>query len=212
MQKISETKGGTDFFKVLDKLKGKYEFVEVSIKHLNSALACYYIIAPAEATSNLARFDAIKYAKRSEKTKTLEETYVKSRSEGFGLEVKRRIMLGNYVLSSGYFDKYYGKAKKLQNLIKKEFSEALQQCDVILLPTTPYTAFKIGEKIKDPISMYLEDLFTVPANIAGVPAISVPYAIAENGLPLGIQFIANKGEDSLCLQIADEFQKIVEVK
>jgi len=212
LQKISETKGGTDFFKVLDKLKGKYEFVEVSIKHLNSALACYYIIAPAEATSNLARFDAIKYAKRSEKTKTLEETYVKSRSEGFGLEVKRRIMLGNYVLSSGYLDKYYGKAKKLQNLIKKEFSEALQQCDVILLPTTPYTAFKIGEKLKDPISMYLEDLFTVPANIAGVPAISVPYAIAENGLPLGIQFIANKGEDSLCLQIADEFQKIVEVK
>ena len=170
---------------------------EISVPHISSSLACYYVLTPAEATSNLARFDGVKYATCASDAKTLEEVYVKSRSQGFGDEVKRRIMLGNFVLSSGYFDAYYKKAKKLQSLLRKEFERAFEQCDVILTPTTPSVAFKLGEKSKDPTSMYLEDLFTVPASISGIPALSVPYA-SLNGLPLGLQIMGkNKTEDVL---------------
>lgn len=182
----------------IEKLKKMGHIVkEISVPHISSSLACYYVLTPAEATSNLARFDGVKYATCASDAKTLEEVYVKSRSQGFGDEVKRRIMLGNFVLSSGYFDAYYKKAKKLQSLLRKEFERAFEQCDVILTPTTPSVAFKLGEKSKDPTSMYLEDLFTVPASISGIPALSVPYA-SLNGLPLGLQIMGkNKTEDVL---------------
>lgn len=198
--------GYKKFSKALDKIKDKFEIVEVDIPHIASSLACYYIIAPAEAASNLARFDGVKYTKRAEGAKDLESVYVQSRSEGFGKEVKRRITLGNFVLSSGYFDAYYNKAKKVQRLIKKEFEEAFKSCDCLLLPTTLGTAFKLGGKLDDPVSMYMEDLFTVPANLAGIPAISIPYATAENGLPLGMQFMAKQRGEKLIIKAAKIFR------
>lgn len=207
LQNYERMKGGKAFIAAIKKLEKYFDFVNIDLKHVENALACYYIIAPAEATSNLARFDAVKYAKRDENSKTIEDVYVKSRSKGFGKEVKRRIMLGNFVLSSGYFDAYYNKAKKLQTLIKSEFNKSFDDCDAIMLPTTPYTAFKIGSKSGSPIAMYLEDLFTVPANIAGIPAISVPYAIAENGLPLGMQFLAKQKNDKILFDITRQFSK-----
>ena len=137
----------------------------------------------------------------------MEEVYVKSRSEGFGEEVKRRIVLGNFVLSSGYFDAYYKKAKKLQALLRKEFRDAFTKCDVILSPTTPDIAFKIGEKISDPVTMYLEDLFTVPASISGIPALSLPYAIGENGLPLGLQIMGKEESETVIYDAAKKIQR-----
>lgn len=187
-----------------------YKIVEVEVPHILDSLACYYILTPAEATSNLARFDGVKYTSRSEDTKTLEEVYVKSRSEGFGEEVQRRIMLGNFVLSSGYIDAYYKKAKKLQTLLRKEFAHAFKHCDVIISPTTPNEAFEIGGKIKDPVSMYLEDLFTVPASIAGIPALSIPYAKGKTGLPLGLQFMGAEKSERLIYSIAEKFEKILQ--
>ncbi len=199
-----------NFKKAIETLKeNEVELVTVDIPHIKKSLACYYIIAPAEATSNLARFDGVKYSKRSKEATDLDSVYVLSRSEGFGKEVKRRIMLGNFVLSSGYFDAYYNKARKVQALIRAEFADAFTKCDAIMMPTTTGEAFKIGEKIDDPVSMYLEDLFTVPANIAGVPAISVPYAKGKNGLPLGMQFYgANETEETL-YEIAEKFEKMM---
>lgn len=196
------------FANAVEKLKENFEIIEVDVPHISNSLACYYILAPAEATSNLARFDGVKYTTRSEQVKDLESLYVNSRSEGFGKEVKRRIMLGNFVLSSGYFDAYYNKAKKLQRLIKKEFFEAFDKCDCIILPTTVGGAFRIGEKLKDPVSMYMEDLFTVPANIAGIPAISVPYAKTEKGLPLGMQILAKEKCENVMFDVASQIEKI----
>lgn len=205
---VFKTKPGYEkFADAIDKIKDVFDVVEVEVPHISNSLACYYILAPAEATSNLARFDGVKYSKRSEKAKDLESVYVESRSEGFGKEVKRRIMLGNFVLSSGYFDAYYNKAKKVQRLIRKEFKSAFEKCDCIILPTTSGTAFRIGEKLGDPVSMYMEDLFTVPANIAGVPAVSVPYAKGANGLPLGMQFFADEKCENKMFDIAKQFQK-----
>lgn len=195
------------FKQAVEKLKELgCEFIEVEVPHILNTLACYYILTPAEATSNFARFDGVKYTTRSSDAKTLEEVYVKSRSEGFGKEVQRRIMLGNFVLSSGYFDAYYNKAKKLQTLLRKEFAKAFTNCDVIMMPTTPGEAFKIGEKIHDPVAMYLEDLFTVPASIAGVPAISVPYAKGKAGLPLGMQFIGAEKTEKYLFDLARKFE------
>lgn len=203
---LKNKSGYQKFEHAIEKIKKYFDIVEVEIPHISNSLACYYILAPAEATSNLARFDGVKYTKRSEKAKDLESVYVESRSEGFGKEVKRRIMLGNFVLSSGYFDAYYNKAKKVQRLIKQEFKSAFEKCDCIILPTTSGTAFKIGEKIGDPVAMYMEDLFTVPANIAGIPAISVPYAKGENGLPLGMQFFADAKSERKLFDVARQFQ------
>ena len=196
------------YMQIMDFLKKSgCEFVEIDVPHISNSLACYYILTPAEAASNLARFDGVKYTSRSASVKSLEEVYVKSRSEGFGKEVKRRIMLGNFVLSSGYFDAYYKKAKKLQALLKKEFDQAFESCDAIITPTTPGEAFDIGGKVSNPVSMYLEDLFTVPASLAGIPAISVPYANGDCGLPLGIQLMgAPKSEEKL-YQIASIVEK-----
>ncbi len=186
---------------------GGAEIKEVSIPDFKLTLPCYYIIAPAEATSNLGRFDGVKYSRRSKDAKDIDEIYVKSRSEGFGREVKRRIMLGNFVLSSGYFDAYYNKAKKLQQKLIKEAKEAFEACDILLLPTTAGEAFKIGAKDGDPVSMYKEDLFTIMANVLGVPAISVPCGKGNEGMPLGIQIVADSLKEGLIYNVADFIEK-----
>lgn len=206
--KIKGLSTSSVFDSAVDRLKSMgYDILEVSVPHILDSLACYYILTPAEATSNLARFDGVKYTSRAEDTKTLEEVYIKSRSEGFGTEVQRRIMLGNFVLSSGYFDAYYGKAKKLQALLRTEFSEVFRLCDAIITPTTPGEAFEIGGK-SDPISMYLEDLFTVPASLSGIPALSVPYGVGESGLPLGIQFMGAERSERILYDIAHKFESV----
>lgn len=211
MSEIKSSPTSSEFYKLMERLSNEFDIVQVDIPHIQYSLACYYIIAPAEATSNLARFDGVKYTTRSESAKDLESVYVQSRSEGFGKEVKRRIMLGNYVLSSGYFDAYYNKAKKVQRLIRKEFKQAFEKCDALLLPTTYGTAFKIGEKLSDPIAMYKEDLFTVPANIVGVPAITVPYG-THNSLPIGAQIYADHECEPIMFEIAKKLEKIGGVK
>ena len=206
--KIDGLKNSEKFYLAVKKLKeAGCEFVEVEVPHIENSLACYYVISPAEATSNLARFDGVKYTTRSKTAKSLEEVYVESRSQGFGKEVQRRIMLGNFVLSSGYFDAYYKKAKRLQDLLKIEFATAFSSCDVIMTPTTPDVAFKIGGKLNDPVAMYLEDLFTVPASLAGIPAISVPYA-KDGHLPLGMQFMGAQKSEKILYQTAKLFQDL----
>lgn len=182
------------------------EIVYVDIPDIELCLPIYYILAPAEATSNLGRFDGVKYSRRAEDAETVNDIYRKSRSQGFGKEVKRRIMLGNFVLSSGYFDAYYNKAKKLQQKIKKEFSSAFEKCDVIITPTTFGEAFKLGE-ITDPVQMYMEDVFTISANIASIPAISIPCGYGVNGMPLGLQIMANSNEEGKIYNVADYFEQ-----
>ncbi|MEJ5284941.1 MAG: Asp-tRNA(Asn)/Glu-tRNA(Gln) amidotransferase subunit GatA [Brevinematales bacterium] len=177
------------------------EIVEISLPHSDYAVPTYYIVATAEASSNLERFDGIKYGYR-EKTKTLSELYVKSRSKGFGTEVKRRIMLGTYVLSSGYYDAYYLKALKVRKLIKNDFDNAFKNVDVILSPTSPTPAFKIGEKLDDPISMYLSDIYTIAVNLAGLPAISIPTGFSKDGLPIGSQFIGRLLDEETVLNVS----------
>ncbi len=183
------------------------ELVEISLPSTDYALAAYYIIASAEASSNLARFDGVKYGHRSENYGSLEELYENSRSEGFGPEVKRRIMLGTYVLSSGYYDAYYKKAKFTQLMIQERFKQAFATCDLILTPTTPDTAFKIGENIGDQIKMYMNDILTVTVNIAGLPAISVPCAFDSKGLPIGAQLIGAKFSEQILLNAAAALEK-----
>ncbi len=173
---------------------------EISIPHLSLSLACYYVLMPAEASSNLARFDGLRYSP-SDKTGSLKDIYFETRGEYFGSEVKRRIVLGTFVLSSGYYDAFYHKARLVQTLIKKEFEEVFKKVDLIVLPTTPTTAFKFNEKINDPLEMYLSDIFTVPANIAGLPAISLPI-YGENKLPYGFQFLANHFQEATMLNAA----------
>ena len=180
---------------------------KISLPNTKHALAVYYVLASAEASSNLARFDGVKYGYRTDEFKTLEEMYVNTRSEGFGDEVKRRIMLGTFVLSSGYYDAYYGKAKRMQKLITNEFVEAFNGCDVILTPTVPSTAFKIGENIGDPLKMYASDICTVTVNIAGLPAISVPCGLDSKNMPIGLQLIGNKFSEQTLLDFAYGFEK-----
>lgn len=180
--------------------------IDVDINNIELSLPAYYIIAPAEATSNLGRFDGIRYSARSSEAKSVEEIYTKSRTEGFGKEVKRRIMLGNFVLSSGYFDAYYNKAKAVQKNIADDFESAFAKCDILLMPTTSGEAFKIGSKSNDPVEMYLVDLFTVPCNIAGVPAMSVPCGLGKNGLPLGLQIYAKKENEGAIYNFGDFFE------
>jgi len=173
---------------------------EISIPHLSLSLACYYVLMPAEASSNLARFDGLRYSP-SDKTGSLKDIYFETRGEYFGPEVKRRIILGTFVLSSGYYDAFYHKARLVQTLIKKEFEEAFKKVGLIVLPTAPTTAFKFNEKINNPLEMYLSDIFTVPANIAGLPAISLPI-YGENKLPYGFQFLANQFQEATMLNAA----------
>ena len=183
------------------------QIVEIDLDYAKYSLATYYIIATAEASSNLGRYDGIRYGHRTEEFEDLTDLYTKSRTEGFGEEVKRRIMLGTYVLSSGYYDAYYKRAQQVRTLIIKDFQKAFEACDAIIVPTAPNTAFKFGEKTKNPIEMYLEDIFTVPVNIAGLPAISVPGGFDSKGMPIGIQFIANAFDEEKLLQIAYTFEQ-----
>ncbi|MDA7452800.1 Asp-tRNA(Asn)/Glu-tRNA(Gln) amidotransferase subunit GatA [Candidatus Pelagibacter ubique] len=187
------------------------EIVEISLPHTNYALPTYYIVAPAEASSNLARYDGVKYGFRS-KGENLIDMYEKTRSEGFGSEVQRRIMIGTYVLSSGYYDAYYLKAQKVRKLIKNDFDEAYKKVDAILTPSTPSAAFKIGEKTNDPVSMYLNDIFTVPVNLAGLPAISIPAGIDVKGYPLGLQIIGKAFDEQIILNIAYAMEEKIQFK
>ncbi|MDA9654653.1 Asp-tRNA(Asn)/Glu-tRNA(Gln) amidotransferase subunit GatA [Candidatus Pelagibacter sp.] len=187
------------------------EIVEISLPHTNYALPTYYIVAPAEASSNLARYDGVKYGFRS-KGENLIDMYEKTRSEGFGSEVQRRIMIGTYVLSSGYYDAYYLKAQKVRKLIKNDFDEAYKKVDAILTPSTPSAAFKIGEKTNDPVSMYLNDIFTVPVNLAGLPAISIPAGVDAKGYPLGLQIIGKAFDEQNILNIAYAMEDKIQFK
>jgi len=187
------------------------EIVEISLPHTNYALPTYYIVAPAEASSNLARYDGVKYGFRS-KGKNLIDMYEKTRSEGFGEEVQRRIMIGTYVLSSGYYDAYYLKAQKVRKLIKNDFDETYKKVDAVLTPSTPSAAFKIGEKTNDPVSMYLNDIFTVPVNLAGLPAISIPAGVDAKGYPLGLQIIGKAFDEQNILNIAYAMEEKIQFK
>lgn len=212
LKEVSDAVKGLDvektYFDLIEFLKENgAEIVYTNMPHFALTLPCYYIIAPAEASSNLGRFDGIKYSRRSATASNVDEIYVKSRSEGFGKEVKRRIMLGNFVLSSGYFDAYYNKAKKLQQKLKKEAEEVFKSCDVIILPTTTGEAFEIGSKTQDPIAMYKEDLFTILANILGVPALSVPCGKGSHGLPFGMQVLADCLKEGQVYNVADYIQR-----
>ena len=187
------------------------QIIDISLPNTNYALPTYYIVAPAEASSNLARYDGVKYGFRS-KGENLIDMYEKTRSEGFGDEVKRRIMIGTYVLSSGYYDAYYLKAQKVRRLIKNDFDEAYKEVDAILTPSTPSSAFKIGEKLNDPVSMYLNDIFTVPINLAGLPAISIPAGHDKRGYPLGLQIIGKAFDEQNILNIAFSLEKNLSFK
>ncbi|MDN5709924.1 MAG: Asp-tRNA(Asn)/Glu-tRNA(Gln) amidotransferase subunit GatA [Planococcus sp. (in: firmicutes)] len=196
-----------DALKVLEEKGATWE--EISLPHSKYALSTYYILASSEASSNLSRFDGIRYGYRTEKAGSLLEFYMNTRSEGFGDEVKRRIMLGTYALSSGYYDAYYKKAQKVRTLIKQDFDKAFENFDVIVGPTTPTPAFKIGEIIDDPLTMYANDILTIPVNLAGVPAISVPCGF-DNGLPLGLQIIGNYFDEETVYRVADAFEQATE--
>ena len=185
------------------------KIVEVSLPHTKYALAIYYIIMAAEVSSNLARFDGIRFGlsvAKDKRVKTLEEVYTKSRSLGFGQEVKRRLILGSFVLSSGYYDAYYKQAALARRLLTHDFELAWQKADCLITPTTPTTAFKIGEKVTDPLTMYLSDIYTVSANLAGLPALSMPVGRVE-GLPVGLQIMGPTGADELILEVAEKIEK-----
>ncbi len=184
------------------------ELVEVSLPHTDYAMSVYYIVAPAEASANLARFDGVRYGHRSAEAKDVYSLYVKSRSEGFGPEVKRRIIMGTYVLSSGYYDAYYGRAQKVRTLIKRDFDEVFARVDALLTPCAPTPAFRLGE-LQDPITMYLNDLFTIPSSLAGVCAASVPAGFTASAhLPVGVQFICGGFEESRLLRVSKAFEDL----
>lgn len=183
---------------------------EVSLPHSEYAVPTYYIISSSEASSNLARYDGVRYGVRADQATSLLEMYKETRSQGFGDEVKRRIMLGTYALSSGYYDAYYLKAQKVRTLIKQDFEKIFEEYDVIIGPTAPTTAFKLGEKTEDPLTMYVEDLLTIPMNLAGIPAISVPCGLASNGLPVGLQIIGKAFDESTLLRVAHAYEQKTE--
>jgi aspartyl-tRNA(Asn)/glutamyl-tRNA(Gln) amidotransferase subunit A len=186
--------------------------VEITLPHTQYCLAVYYIIAPAEACSNLARYDGVKYGFRTSDARELLDMYKKTRMQGFGAEVKRRIMIGTYALSAGYYDAYYKKASQVRALIKQDFEEAFKICDVIMTPTTPTPAFKIGEKTDDPLQMYLSDIFTISTNLAGIPGISVPCGFTSGGLPIGVQFLAGHFEEGKLIQIASAYERSAQIE
>ena len=190
--------------KTLDRLRGAGAVVEeITLPHSEYTISTYYILMTAEASSNLARFDGARYGERAPGVRDLAEMYTNSRSAGFGAETKRRIMLGTYVLSAGYYDAYYRKAQKVRRLIQDDFFRAFTKVDCILLPTSPTTAFRFGEKVDDPLQMYLSDVYTVSANLAGVPAISVPCGVDGKGLPIGVQFVGKQFDEPTILKVAD---------
>lgn len=192
-----------DSIKKLEKLGA--EIIDISLPNTKYAIAVYYIITPSEVSSNMARYDGIRYGYRNENNKNLIEQYFKTRAQGFGDEVKRRIMIGTYALSAGYYDAYYGKAQKVRTLIKQDFTDAFKKVDIIITPTSPTPAFKIGENTQDPLKMYLADIFTVSMNLAGVPAISLPAGKTKNGLPVGIQLIGKHFDEKTILSAGHHF-------
>jgi aspartyl-tRNA(Asn)/glutamyl-tRNA(Gln) amidotransferase subunit A len=199
-----------DVVQVFEESKKHYEslgaeFIEISLPNISLSVPTYYVVAPAECSSNLSRFDGVKFGKRCDNPKDLEELYIKTRSEGFGDEVKRRILIGSYVLSAGFYDAYYKKAQQVRRLIKNDFDSAFKSVDMIMSPTTRGAAFEAGSKGDDPIKMYLEDLFTIPANLAGLPAMSIPNGMVDNK-PIGLQLIGNFLDESRLLQAAHNFQ------
>lgn len=201
-----------DVHNALKDALGKYEqlgakVMDISLPHTEYAVAVYYIVANAEASSNLARYDGIRYGYRASKSQGIIDLYCRTRSEGFGNEVKRRIMLGNYALSSGYYDAYYLKASKVRSLIKNDFDLAFQKVDCIICPTSPVPGFKIGERAKNPLAMYLSDIYTIPANLAGIPGISLPCGFSKEGLPVGMQILGKHFEEKKLLQIAYAFER-----
>ena len=183
------------------------EIVDIELPHAGYAIAVYYVIATAEASSNLARFDGVRYGFRAEDTPELRQMYSRTREEGFGPEVKRRIMLGTYVLSAGYYDAYYRKAQQVRTLIKNDFLNAFQRCDAFITPTSPTPAFAIGEKVDDPLAMYLNDIYTVTANLAGVPGISVPCGLSSNRLPIGFQLVGPDWSEPMLFKLAHGYEQ-----
>jgi aspartyl-tRNA(Asn)/glutamyl-tRNA(Gln) amidotransferase subunit A len=170
-------------------------------------VGCYYIICTAEASSNLARYDGVRYTRRADASGTLQEMYRQTRDEGFGAECKRRILLGTYVLSSGYYDAYYLKAQKVRTLIARDYAQAFERVDAIVGPVSPFPAFKLGEKIDDPTAMYLSDIYTVTGDLAGIPCMSVPAGKTPDGLPVGLQILANHFHETAMFRVADAFER-----
>ncbi len=197
-----------DAIKVIEGLGA--ETIKISLPHTGYAIATYYILATSEASSNLARYDGVKYGFRIEKSGDLLDMYMKTRSRGFGIEVKRRIMLGTYALSSGYYEAYYRKAQQVRTLIKRDFDEAFKKIDAIITPTSPTAAFRIGEKAGDPLQMYLSDIFTISVNLAGVPAISIPCGFTSDNLPIGLQLIGKHFDEETILRIAHVYEQNTE--
>jgi len=183
------------------------EIVEVSLPHTKYAIPAYYIIATAEASANLARFDGVRYGFRAQGVKSLSEMYRRTRDQGFGTEVKRRIMLGTYALSAGYYDAYYLKAQQVRTLLAQDFEEAFRKVDAIVTPTSPTAAFKIGEKVDDPLAMYLADIYTVTANLAGVPGISVPCGETKERLPIGLQILGRHFDESTVMRVGYAYEQ-----
>ncbi|MFA6321630.1 MAG: Asp-tRNA(Asn)/Glu-tRNA(Gln) amidotransferase subunit GatA [Candidatus Omnitrophota bacterium] len=186
------------------------EVKEISLPHTEYAVSTYYIVATAEASSNLARFDGVQYGLRADDAKDMIDMYIRTRSQGFGNEAKRRILLGTYCLSTGYYDAYYLKAQKVRTKIREDFDKAFQACDCIVTPTSPTPAFKIGEKTNDPLSMYLSDIYTIPANLAGLPAISIPCGFSKAGLPIGLQILAKAFDEETMFRTAYTFEQNTE--
>ena len=184
--------------------------IDISLPNSAAGIPCFYVIAPAEASSNLSRFDGVRYGYRTESYRDLNEMYEKTRAEGFGLEVKRRIMIGTFALSAGYYDAYYRKAQKIRQIIADDFREAFRHCDYIAGPTSPTTAFALGEKTNDPVSMYLSDIFTITANLAGIPAISIPVGFDNTGLPIGLQLTGQSFDEPGLLKLGHRYQQVTD--
>jgi aspartyl-tRNA(Asn)/glutamyl-tRNA(Gln) amidotransferase subunit A len=180
---------------------------EISLPSTDYAIACYYIICTAEASSNLARYDGVRYTFRSEMSDTLSDMYRNTRGEGFGAECKRRIMLGTYVLSSGYYDAYYLKAQKVRAIVARDFANAFEEVDAILAPVSPFPAFKLGEKVDDPLAMYLSDIYTITGSLAGIPCMSVPCGTTAGGLPVGMQILTRHFDETTMFRLADAFER-----
>jgi aspartyl-tRNA(Asn)/glutamyl-tRNA(Gln) amidotransferase subunit A len=185
------------------------EIVNISLPHTKYAVPVYYLIATAEASSNLARFDGVRYGFRAENASRLQEMYRSTRAQGFGTEVKRRIMLGTFALSAGHYDQYYGNAQRVRSLIERDFRDAFTSCDIIATPVAPSTAFRIGEKVDDPLEMYLQDIYTVTLNLAGVPGVIVPCGVSSDGLPIGLQLIGSHFDEARLLRAAHHLEKVI---
>jgi len=196
------------FYAALEILRARgAAIIDLELPHARYAISTYYFVATAEASSNLARFDGVRYGYRAEGDRDLRSMYEKTRDQGFGAEVKRRIMLGTYVLSAGYYDAYYLKAQQVRTLVRRDYDAAFHTVDAVAMPTSPTAAFKIGERVEDPLQLYLVDVFTVSANLAGLPAISVPCGLTANRLPIGLQMTGKPFDEATLLRIADSYER-----